>query len=277
MIDDNLPPPQLSEIPQYGIWHACLAEAAFMIAYDQWYSFGTPSTAPDAKEEQLRTAVEGRASIFRELLVESVEKGRLVASPVRRKMDGKIRPDCTYIRKKDVERFLAEYGYRIGDHLNDWIYNDDHLIEKLLCDEIKFLRAEEAKSPDALDNLYIERRRLANRHESPSSHEHLMAQYRALTIESLELRKRIFELESIGGNAPSVQAASRRERNLERTIGALVECILGGVGEVDKHPSFSGQTNLCERLSELFDGYEGLSLSTLTNFPVCNVMKLRCA
>lgn len=271
MIDDDLSPPSLKEIPQYGIWHTCLAEAAFMIAYDQWYSFGIPKTSPDATEEQLRSAIEVRATAFRNLLVESVEKGRIKAKPVRRTMDGKIYPDHTYICKKDVSAFLVEFGYVPGDRLTDWIFNSDDAIEGLLCDEIKFLRAEEARSPEALYELRMRKRSLAKKTEGPVLPEGEFGdRYKALTIENHRLKERIHELESMRPTQGSRQSTSRLDKSLERAIGALVECILGEVAGIDKHPSFSNQTDLCTKLGALYDGYDGMSYRNLsTLIPRC--------
>lgn len=60
----------------------------------------------------------------------------------------------------------------------------------------------------------------------------------------------------------------RAETTYLNIIAALLDCIGGNLPGIEKHPSFSSEAQMIQVLDRLFDGYAGLSASTLSRkFP----------
>lgn len=65
-------------------------------------------------------------------------------------------------------------------------------------------------------------------------------------------------------NAPG----DRSETTYLNIIAALLDCINGTLPGIEKHPSFPSEARLIQEIDRLFDGYAGLSASTLSRkFP----------
>ena len=60
----------------------------------------------------------------------------------------------------------------------------------------------------------------------------------------------------------------RAETTYLNIIAALLDCIGGALSGIEKHPSFTSEAKLIETIDRLFNGYAGLSSSTLSRkFP----------
>ncbi|MFC1795889.1 hypothetical protein ACFL1V_02180 [Pseudomonadota bacterium] len=243
---------------------ACYALYSVPVAAALWC--GVP---PDQVDEELRDSVPtGTTALGRSILRSphlkclehriraihsAIDSGELASS----KEDGmKVEEHVAYERRHVYGLDLKEWAKKIAPterpvFLFDDIERDTH--ESISTEAYQALKAElEAKKTQ----LSQSNERLREIGEAKNQAESERDTLRGI-VDSLTEK-----LQSTG--VPGMRA----ESTYKNIIAALLDCIAGALPSVEKHPSFENEAKLIEAIEAHFQGYGGLSKSTLSRkFP----------
>lgn len=137
--------PEIS-IPDFGIWHLTIKEAAELVTLDMWYSGEIRDiVAPKdwdrtERDPRLRALLAGHAEAFEKRLLAAVDAGRLKAAAVQRDFDERLIPEETYINYFDLLEWLRQRGYERGDIMAEWVDIELGVLFKVR-EEVAYLRA----------------------------------------------------------------------------------------------------------------------------------------
>jgi hypothetical protein len=133
---------------------------------------------------------------------------------------------------------------------------------RVLCNKNKLTwpipwnKQPEKKSKSEIDKLRRKTEQLLAEHESLNV---ILKNSQYRSIKDNEISESVRTLNT----APTEkQFNTRKEKSYNRIIGALVETILGN-GPCNRHPDFPSQSALIKYLDSQYDGYDGLSTSSL--------------
>jgi hypothetical protein len=217
----------LHYVPQFGIWHPSINEAAELVAVDMWYSGEIegktePSDIEEADLDQwLKEALSEIVEVIAAGLCSAIDSGKLRASPVRRALDDSLEREETHVDYDDLCDWMKERGLQPGDHMNSWV-SYEATIGDLICEEVAFLRAAQKRGTQELEN--IERQRRDAKYgllDEAQVLESLRAALKAKLNEIHELQRKLVELRS--GQAVRVDRPlhTRQRRTLLTIIAAL--------------------------------------------------------
>jgi hypothetical protein len=135
----------LLDVPEFGLFHPSVAEAAELVVVDMWFSCEISNVIePDdfggsASEPWLKEALAERITAFEARLIAAIDAGKLNASPIRRDIDERLIPQKTHIGFDHLLHWMRERGIEEGDHIAEWAYSEATICE-MICDEVVFLR-----------------------------------------------------------------------------------------------------------------------------------------
>jgi hypothetical protein len=219
----------LIDVPNFGIFHLSVAEAAELVVIDLWFSgqieiIDTPDDfTGSASDQWLNEALADPIVAIEARLRAAIDTGKLKASAVRRDIDDRLIAKATHIAYDDLMQWMKERGLNAGDHIGGWLY-DEAIICELICDEVAFLR--NASTSGELNSLYSERNSkkidaaLGMLDESGEIAD-LQAALRAKVEENRQLREELDRLRS--GRPATVDRPlhTRQRRTLLSIIAAL--------------------------------------------------------
>jgi hypothetical protein len=133
-------------VPDFGIYHLNIWQAAELIALDMWYSgeiddVGEPEGWDETEyDTKLIKELAKYVQEFEVRLTNAVESERLKTVKIQRNLDEQIVSEQTYIHYNELLNWLAERGYDGGDILNEWTFTEAD-IGTLISREVNYLRA----------------------------------------------------------------------------------------------------------------------------------------
>jgi len=176
-------------IPNFGIDHLNIRQAAELISIDMWYSGEIRDVAQPAGwngseyDTKLTDALTQYVQSFEKKLLNALELGRLNCARIRRNLDEQIIAIETYIEFSELESWLTERSYVIGDILTEWTMTEADVCVAV-SREVSYLRA------------FIK-----ENHSTPNKDNDFQALYKkavlenqSLTNENQQLKKQIFNL-----------------------------------------------------------------------------------
>jgi hypothetical protein len=136
----------LARLPDFGIGHPSIKEAAELVAIDMWYSGGIGDISEledfdgSDRDPRLKAALVGAITAFEARLLTAIDGGRLKAPIILRDLDDRLIPQETYVSYDDLVEWMHERGLSPGDHMASWL-STESTISELICEEVASLRA----------------------------------------------------------------------------------------------------------------------------------------
>ena len=137
-------------LPDHGIFHLNLADAAFLISKCLFYE-GKIATRKPKKENLFENDEELKLFLGKEIkeylgfLVSSIDRGLLKTSIMQRRNE-KIIPEKTYIKSKDMDTWLAERKLNLGNYYTfDYNNSESELFQIAEKEAYKAVVAERTK------------------------------------------------------------------------------------------------------------------------------------
>lgn len=149
----------LVTIPNFGIYHLSIRQAAELIALDMWYSGETDVSEPEGwdgteYDPKLIEALAKYVKDFEARLLNALELGRLKVVNIKRNLDEQILSSETYIEFEDLRGWLYQRGYDGGDHFNEWMFTETD-IAALVLREVNQLRAVIKENKGSIPRAFI--------------------------------------------------------------------------------------------------------------------------
>jgi hypothetical protein len=217
----------LHEVPQFGIWHPSINEAAELVAVDMWYSGeiegkGEPPDLEGADLEQwLKEALSEIIEVIAAGLCSAINNGKLRASPVRRALDDHLEREETHVYYDDLCDWMKERGLHPGDHMSSWVHYEA-TIDSLICEEVAFLRAAQKGGTQELENIERQRRDAKyGKLDEALELDALRAALKAKLNQIHELQSKLVELRSRHAERVDRPLHTRQRRTLLTIIAAL--------------------------------------------------------
>ena len=214
-------------LPDFGIWHLTIKEAAELVALDMWYSGEIPDIQEpedwDGREHdpKLLALLAGHVAVFETRLIAAVDSGKIEATVKRRDFDERLIPEETYIKEQNLHDWLSERGYESGDIMNEWVENANGMASHI-GDELIYLRTASKRNiplPDITLNGMLARTGDIDETEVTN----VIAAYKALIIENQQLKEQLTHARTEQPAKVDRPLATRQRRTLLTIIAALCE------------------------------------------------------
>jgi len=218
-------------VPDLGIFHLTVSEAAELIAIDMWIS-GDVKAEPEPEDQdiepndpRLKVALADTIKVFISRLLKAIQNGDLKAEIIRRDFEERLLPAYTYIEKSALIGWLSERGYTTDVAFEEW-EDIQQEIYSAAFEEVVALKAVGKAGHRAIRHFIFQKHILKKEGTldltDPRS---VLAALQECLVENTKLKQRIAE-----GQTEHVERVSRplltRERDtLLNIIGALVELI----------------------------------------------------
>lgn len=188
----------LVTIPNFGIYHLNIRQAAELIALDMWYSGEADVSEPEGwdgteYDPKLIEALAKHVQEFEVRLLNAVELERLKAAKIQRNLDEKILPHETYIEFEELRAWLYQRGYDCGDHLNGWIFTESD-IDALVSRKVNHLRAVIKENKGIIPRVFIS-----------GSDDNLQEMYKKIAFDNQLLKNEIQQLKESQSQSQSHQ------------------------------------------------------------------------
>lgn len=221
----NGTPPQI--IPDFGIWHLSVREAAQLTVADMWFSghddFGVvdcPTFGGNPSHPEFIHALAAPIEQYEKRLAASIEAGHLKADRFGRDFDGILVPQRTFIHFHDLQKWLQERDYESGDVIHEY-QSFEWEIAAAMVDEAGYLRALSRSGPDQISKLAEKRANARSGNPANSDAEGMLAALKAVTAENERLKE---QLAAATLNVPAKvdrKLTTRTRRTLLTIIAAL--------------------------------------------------------
>ncbi|MBN1586027.1 MAG: hypothetical protein JW937_01195 [Candidatus Omnitrophica bacterium] len=134
----------LSKVPQLGIWHLPLRDAARLIAVDKWMQGEIEAEIPEEelynpKDPKLVSAVIGYSEKFEKALVDAIQGGNLKPAFCRRSLDGAIDAENTFVGYEALREWVGQFGHNPGQAFDKYEEDEAGIVASLI-DEVRYLR-----------------------------------------------------------------------------------------------------------------------------------------
>ncbi|MNZ12508.1 hypothetical protein D3C78_293860 [compost metagenome] len=221
-----------AQLEYFGLGMLNIQEAAELIACDMWAEgkievealddFDGHSLAPEVK-----AALAEETSAFVTRLTQAIELERLQPARTARDFDEKIILSETFIAIKELEEWLNERGYHLGEAFKEW-HSEERDIGDRIIDELIWIRSVKENSRDRIPAISF-----TSSHDQLdlSNQAELIAAYKSAILEVQHLRKRLASAESRSMEKPESPASPKHRRTLLTLIGALCEAVKIDVGK----------------------------------------------
>ncbi len=177
----------LVAIPNWGIYHLNIRQAAELIALDMWYSGESDISEPEGwdgteYDPKLIVALAKHVQEFEVRLLNAVELERLKTAKIQRNLDEKILPHETYIEFCELRGWLYQRGYDGGDILNHWMFTESD-IDALVSRKVNHLRAVIKENKGIIPRVFIS-----------GSSDNLQEMYKKIAFDNQLLKNEIQQL-----------------------------------------------------------------------------------
>lgn len=134
------------ELPEFGLFHLSIPEAAELTVVDMWFSgeiddIEEPSDFDgEPTDPRLRELLAGHVELFIRRLLDSVQSGLLKADISGRDYDDQLIAEHTYISYDALVEWLEYRGYNSSDIFSEWLDKQQD-IASAVVEEIAFYKA----------------------------------------------------------------------------------------------------------------------------------------
>jgi hypothetical protein len=236
------------DVPDFGVWHLTLNEAATLIVLDLWMTgeqleFEEVTDCEGIDDPRLKEALEPEIVKYEKKMINAINEGRLPVSFMRRDSEDRLIAAETYIHCHELFKWLSIRQTLPSIIFAEWI-DTEGVIATEVKNEIKYLRAIESKGKGAVRKL-SDRRLLAKYRESvPDDFEKLHEMYRYEVRENARLRDVLVTLRSGKTEPVDRPLGTRARRTLLTVIAALC-------GKLDIHPE---NRDAARKITEITEG-----------------------
>lgn len=223
------------EPESFGIWKINIIDAAKLVAIELCLNGYIDGKIPDNFEWDINDA--GLNKSFKKqiesmelLLCEAVATGRLKVKKIRRNIQQEIIPETNYIDLTDLQDWLTDSGYELGDFIKSYLDKEIDLYSEI-SDEVKIRRALKKKCGYPKENsalTYLSSEQypigLTVRKIDECTKEDLYEACKSLVLQNNELAKEIKELRTSGGEGvdeSNISQVKRRLNNQSKLIAAM--------------------------------------------------------
>lgn len=217
--------PSLSHVPNYGVWHLNIKQAAELVVLDMWYSGEFPDIEEpedwDGSENdpRLKALLASQVELFEKRLGIAADNGKLKTAVILRDFDERLNFEETYIEYSDLRDWLDEHGYHGGDAFSDWEDKELEILSQI-CNEIAFLRAS-IKKGSLIRSIAVMGMLAKSGNIDETKVSEISAAYKATIIENQQLKERLNASLSNQTTKLDRPLSTRPRRTLLTIIGAL--------------------------------------------------------
>ncbi len=183
-------------LPDFGVGHLTIKEAAELVALDMWYSGEiTDIEAPEnwdgsEHDPKLLALLAQHVATFEARLLNAVDSGKIKATAKRRDFDERLNPEKTYIKNKKLIDWLIERGYEPGDIMNEWIGVEGEIAAHV-CDELIYLRTASKRGKSAFLDIAFQGMLAKTGGTDATEVANVIAAYKALIVENQQLKEQL--------------------------------------------------------------------------------------
>ncbi len=227
---EGLPAPQynghLQFVPDFGVWHLSVNEAAVLVVIDMWHKGVFPEVAePDDydgnwREPRILELLTGPIQIWVARLLKAVEHGRIEVAAVRRDLDDKLVEEKTYIQYTSLVFWLQERGYEYGDIFKEWLDVEAEIALEL-CNEVTYLRAAIKSGIGDIRHIALQGMLAKAGKLDESKSVNVVAAYKAIATENQMLKEQLANAKSGQPAKVDGPVSTRQRRTLLTIIAAL--------------------------------------------------------
>lgn len=211
------------EIPNYGVWHMTVSQAAKLICFDRWLNGEIEVDEVENWERyddpRILKLLTSNIKEVQSQLENHVTDGRLKAAYIRKDIKGNLLCNETLIHYREVFKWINERGGFPSAAFEDWWFSQEH-IDHFVKKEAKYLHIVLEQGVAKLINLVLHR--LAVNVTSSSSQSQLFPEYaRDLSTLSADELRSLFKSEVMRKLQPSDQPEEFRKSkgaNVDRPI-----------------------------------------------------------
>lgn len=224
--------PDLSNIPNFGIWHLNIKRAAELIVLDMWFS----GEFPDIKEPEdwdgneddprLKLALIYHSELFERRLVAAIDSGKLRTAYELRDFDERLDLEETFIEFSALGDWLEAHNYSEGDVLKNWMDQELELLNKAY-DEITYLRAIIREGKFQTDDIRVHGRFATLEKVDSMKPSEISAACKGLIIQNQELKEKLKNALSCQPPKVDRPLSTRQRRTFLTLIAAL--CKYAGI------------------------------------------------
>lgn len=261
----------LHSVPNYGIWQLTIKEAAELVTLDMWFSGEIPNVEEpedfdgDSHDPRLRDALIEHTTRLESLLLKAIDAERLEASYIRRGLDDSLIADKTYVEYDDLNVWLSERGYDVGDIFAEWLDTESELAEHI-CDEVAYLHAVSKRGKSEIRRIAFHSSSVKAGILDEREAADILEAYKLAIAENQLLKEQLRNM--LGGVASKVDRplTTRSRRTMLTIIGSL--CNKSGIdykarGAAQRLREITEETGvpiddgtISKILSEIQDAYE---------------------
>ena len=212
-------------VPDFGVWHLTVSEAARLVVLELWMASELPrlERIPDVEsvdDPRLNEALEPETRNCEQKLLNAIHEGRLRSAFTQRDSGDQIIAGETYIHCHELFKWLGDRKLIPSTIFAEWI-DTEHEIAIEVQNDIKYLRAVDGKGKGELRKLTDRRLFAKYRESTPDDFEELLEMYRHEVRENEGLRNVLVTLRSGQPEHVDRPLAARERRTLLTVIAAL--------------------------------------------------------
>lgn len=218
----------LLSLPDFGVGHLTIKEAAELVALDMWYSGEiTDIEEPEnwdggEHDPKLLALLAQHVATFEARLLNAVDSGKIKATAKRRDFDERLNPEKTYIKNKKLIDWLIERGYEPGDIMNEWLGVEGEIAAHV-CDELIYLRTASKRGQSAFLDIAFQGMLAKTGGADATEVANVIAAYKALIVENQQLKEQLTQARTEQPAKVDRPLATRQRRTLLTIIAALCE------------------------------------------------------
>lgn len=235
--------PDLSQVPQHGLYHLNLVEAGQLIAKCLWFKGEIKASFDhnhiiDFNDCELTAALNSQAVKFTNRLVKAITTGSLQAALVKPDIEERIQPEASYVEAFTLAAWLEDRGIHLGS-----AFKDEYL-------------ASEAELSERVGQLIQSERFQHNQNRSTGNPETLFLRHELAKLE-IELSV----LKAAQAKAPPI--TEKQNTNYLNIIGALLGLLLGESPSGLPYSQFKTQQAVIDGIEANYGPTQGLSVRNL--------------
>lgn len=214
-------------VPDFGLWHLTVKDAAALIATDLWFQGGISVKVKKADsyepgDPKLQKSLSKHCEEFEKRLTAAIDKGSLRAVKIHRDLKENLHTGITLIDYDCLARWLVERGHAFGEAFEHYS-NQEVEIHHRVLDEIYLMRM--MNKPNALPFMNAsetgENSDRAGVNELRANVSELITENIKLTLKNKKLEEKLHGVRESSPKKKERPLSTRERRTLLTIIAAL--------------------------------------------------------